>query len=320
MQRLLAAALTLGFALPAAAAELAVARQTIDDRKAVIASVQPVDVLLARARIGGTVAALAVKDGDRVSAGQRIAVVADEKLLLQMRAVEARIQSLEAERRQASIDLERAQELRRSGVGTQARLDEARTRLQVTERNIAAMSAERQVVEQQSAEGAVLAPGAGVVLKVPVVEGTVVLPGETIATMAAQNYVLRAELPERHARFMKEGDEVLVGARGLGTETEELQPGRVRLVYPEIQAGRVVADIEVAGLGDYFVGERTRLYVSTGKREGIVIPPEYLFRRFGVSFVRLRDGGEVAVQPGLPANGGVEILAGLRDGDVLVRP
>lgn len=320
MYRLVSAFLVLALALPAAAAELRVERQTISDRKAVFASVQPVDVLRARARIGGTVATLAVKDGDRVSAGQRIALVADEKLLLQMRALEARIQSLEAERQQAKIDLDRAQELRRSGVGTQARLDEARTRLEVTERNIAAMRAERQVIEQQAAEGEVLAPGAGVVLKVPVVEGTVVLAGETIATMAAKNYVLRAELPERHARFMKAGDEVLVGARGLVADVEELQPGRVRLVYPEIEAGRVVADIEVAGLGDYFVGERTRIYVSTGRRESFVVPADYIFRRFGVSFVRLKDGGEVAVQPGLPANGGIEILAGLRDGDVLVSP
>lgn len=319
MYRFAVAVLTMTLALPAAA-EFEVARRTIDDRKAVIATVQPVDVLLARARIGGTVGALAVKDGDRVAAGERVALVGDEKLLFQMRAIEARTLSLEAERQQAKIDLDRAQELRRAGVGTQARLDEARTRLEVIERNIAAMHAERRVVEQQAAEGAVFAPGAGVVLEVPVVEGTVVMPGETIATIAAENYVLRAELPERHARFMKAGDEVLVGARGLGTGSEELQPGRVRLVYPEIQAGRVIADIEVAGLGDYFVGERTRIYVSTGEREGYVVPPEYVFQRSGVSFVRLKNGTEVAVQPGLPVNGGLEILAGVRDGDVLVRP
>ena len=42
--------------------------------------------------------------------------------------------------------------------------------------------------------------------------------------------------------------------------------GRVRLVYPEIQGGRVIADVEVAGLGDYFVGERTRVYVADGER------------------------------------------------------
>src|SRR5690606_29910046 len=138
MYRPAVAALAMILALPAAA-EFEVARRTIDDRKAVIATVQPVDVLLARARIGGTVGALAVKDGDRIAAGQRVALIGDEKLLFQMEAIEARTLSLEAERQQARIDLDRAEELRRAGVGTQARLDEARTRLEVIERNIAAM-------------------------------------------------------------------------------------------------------------------------------------------------------------------------------------
>ena len=59
--------------------------QTVDDRKAVIANVEPVRQLLARARIGGTITSLAVREGDRVNAGDRIAVIVDQKLLLQMR-------------------------------------------------------------------------------------------------------------------------------------------------------------------------------------------------------------------------------------------
>ena len=93
------------------------------------------------------------------------------------------------------------------------------------------------------------------------------LPGETIATLAEDHYILRLQLPERHARFMRAGDAVQIGARGLQTsERARKREGRVRIVYPEIQGGRVIADVEVDGLGDYFVGERTRVYVTTGKR------------------------------------------------------
>jgi multidrug efflux pump subunit AcrA (membrane-fusion protein) len=178
------------------------------------------------------------------------------------------------------------------------------------------------VVEQQSAEGAVLAPEAGRVLKVPVQRGSVVLAGETIAAIATRNYILRLQLPERHARFIKAGDTILVGARGLAAEEdpEELRPGKVVLVYPEIEAGRVVADVRVAGLGNYFVGERTRVYVATGTRPALVIPESCLYRRFGVDYVRLEDGTEVVVQPGLPVDGGIEILAGLKAGDAVKRP
>jgi multidrug efflux pump subunit AcrA (membrane-fusion protein) len=188
-----------------------------------------------------------------------------------------------------------------------------------------ALRSDRQVIEQQAAEGAVLAPGAGRVLQVPVSQGRVVLAGETIATIAARNYILRLQLPERHARFIKPGDTILVGARGLaagnGDDEEALRDGKVELVYPQIDQGRVIADVRVLELGDYFVGERTRVYVATGKRPALVIPEGYLYRRFGVSYVKLKDGTEVTVQPGLPVGGNdIEILAGLRAGDVVEKP
>lgn len=307
--------------LPALAQEQAVERRSVDDRKVVIATVEPVHELLARARLGGAIAALTVKEGDRVMAGDRIALVADQKLILQMQALQSRIQAQQAERDQAQTDLNRAQELRRAGVVSQSQLDQARTRLDVAERNFQALRSDRQVVEQQAAEGAVLAPDAGRVLKVPVSEGSVVMSGETIASIAADNYILRLQLPERHARFIKAGDAILVGARGLQPQAEEtLRRGRVALVYPEIENGRVIADVEVEGLGTYFVGERTRVYVATGKRDALVIPEDYVYRRFGVSYAKLKDGTEVVVQVGSPVEGGIEILAGLRAGDVVVKP
>jgi multidrug efflux system membrane fusion protein len=159
------------------------------------------------------------------------------------------------------------------------------------------------------------------VLSVPATEGRVVLPGETIATLAEDRYVLRLSLPERHARIMRAGDAVLIGARGETTDNEgRRREGRVRIVYPEIQGGRVIADVEVAELGNYFVGERTRVYVATGEREAFFVPAAALYRRGGAIFVRLKGGDEVVVQPGETRAEGVEILSGLRDGDVVTLP
>src|SRR5579864_2968791 len=110
--------------VPALAAETVVTRKSVEDRKAVIATVEPVHELLARARIGGTLGTVAVREGDRVVAGDRIAVVADQKLVLQMQALASRISAQQAERDQAQIDVNRATELRRTGVGSQAALDQ----------------------------------------------------------------------------------------------------------------------------------------------------------------------------------------------------
>jgi multidrug efflux system membrane fusion protein len=310
-------------AAPAAAADAVWTVRPVEivDRKAVFATVQTLQEVPARARTGGTVTRLTVREGDRVAAGDRIAVVVDQKLTPQLAALDARFQAQQAQRDQAKLDFDRADDLRRSGTGTQARLDEARTRLDVAERTLRALRAERDVVSQQSAEGTVLAPGAGRVLRVPVRDGSIVLPGETVALIATDSYILRLQLPERHAQTIARGDTILVGRRGAGdAATTQMKSGTVRLVYPQIEQGRVVADVSVPDLGDYFVGERVRVYVGTGARPALLVPEDRLYRRHGVTYVRLKDGTEVVVQPGQKAEGGIEILSGLRAGDEVVTP
>lgn len=316
----LAALIVAATAQGAAAGEFVAHAQEIEDRKAVIATVEPVRQLVARARIGGTLADLKIKEGDVVSAGQEVARIVDQKLALQMQALDSRIKSQQAARDKAKLDFDRASELMRRGVSTQAQLDQAKAALDIAERNLQAIKSDRDVIVQQSAEGAVLAPGAGRVLTVPVSQGRVLLPGETVATIAQDQYILRLQLPERHARFMRAGDKVLMAARGQEGGLKAAQEGKVRIVYPEITGGRVVADVDVPGLGNYFVGERTRVYVSTGKRETIVVPAPAVFERSGVKFVRLKGGGEVVVQTGETTPAGVEILSGVADGDVLLTP
>jgi multidrug efflux pump subunit AcrA (membrane-fusion protein) len=189
--------------------------------------------------------------------------------------------------------------------------------------------AERSVIETEGVEGEVLAPTSGRVLKVPVTIGSVVLAGESIATIAANEYLLRLQLPERHARFMKVGDPVRVGARGLGPDEAPLAQGRITQVYPELDNGRVVADAEVPDLGSYFVGERVLVWISAGKRQTFLVPRIYVFMRFGLDYVRLQneDGTytDVVVQTGRDVKDAdgekrVEILAGIAAGDRLVQP
>jgi RND family efflux transporter MFP subunit len=318
------AAPALAWAQSALAQEFLVQPRTVEDLKAVFGTVESVKTAPARARIGGTLGALEVVEGARVAAGQKLARVDDPKLKLQIAALDAKIKSLEAQRELAETELARAKELRATGAATQARLDAAQTSLDVLRGSLAAAAAERAVVVQQQSEGDVVAPVAGRVLKIKAINGTVVLPGETVIEIATDTYVLRISVPERHARFIRPGGRVLVGERGLADRSagddQALREGKIRQVYPEMRDGRVVADAEVSGLGDYFVGERTRVYVAAGTRRVIVVPPQYLIRRFGLAFVRLKAGGEIVVQAGQPVEGGIEILAGLEAGDVLVRP
>lgn len=303
----------------AAAEPFVVAPVEVQDQKAVFATVESVDLATARTRIGGTITELAVDEGDQVRAGQVLARVVDPKLPLQERASEAQVAALEAQRQQAIAELERVRALRSGGTVAAARLDEAVAAVGVLDGQIAAAKAQLEVVRQQAREGEVLAPRDGRTLAVQVTLGTVVMPGEPIATIAAERYVLRLRLPERHARFLAVGDRVRIGARGLA-DTGEGAVGTIRQVYPELDQGRVVADVETDAVGDYFVGERARVEIGTGTRPALIVPAELLRQREGVTYATLEGGREVVVQPGTRIADGVEILAGLRPGDRLVAP
>ena len=321
---------TLLFALlaPRALAQesFAVAPKQVADEKAVFATVESANIVPARARIGGTVAELSVKEGDEVRQGQVVATVGDEKLVLQLKSLDAQIAGLEAQLTQAKTDLDRAEDLFSKGTVPKTRLDETRTAFNVANNAHRARIAERSVVEQQLSEGKVLAPTAGRVLQVPVTTGTVILAGEPVARIAEKNFVLRLRVPERHARFLKAGDTVRVDSHELGAGSAKF--GTIKLVYPQIEDGRVVADANVKGLGDYFVGERILVWVSAGERESIIVPGRFIVTRFGIDYARLRQGNgaiDVPVQRGrevpMPAMpDALEILSGLKAGDVLVRP
>jgi len=330
MPRLAIVAAVLGLAVsgagPVAAQSFDVALTPVEDLKAVFATVESVDTVTARARIGGTIDGITIDEGDTVAAGALLGTVRDESLVQTLAALDARVAALESQLDQARTDLERAERLRATGTVPQASLDDARTAVNVVTSQLAAARAEREATAERIGQGEIRAPEAGRVLDVQAVDGTVLLPGEPLATLAAERYVLRLYLPERHARFIAEGDPVLVGSGPMEPEeTEDLREGRIRQVYPRLDRGRVVADADVAGLGDFFVGERIRVHVAAGTREAVVIPRAYVFSRFGLDYVRLEDGREVVVRTGLPVSvdgieAPIEILSGLRAGDVIVPP
>jgi RND family efflux transporter MFP subunit len=329
MRRLISLSVAAAAALSghvAAGETLDVALRPVADEKAVFATVESISVVPARGRIGGTIVQLGVREGDPVTRGQAIAVIGDDKLALQMKSLDAQIEALKAQASQAQIDFSRIEGLVERGTLPRVRLDEARTQLNVADNGLRAKTAERAVVQQQFNEGQVLAPDGGRVLKKLVTVGSVVLPGDAVATIAQQNFKLRLRVPERHARFLKVGDKIRVDGAEFGDQSPK--SGVIDLVYPLIEDGRVIADATVAHLGEYFVGDRLRVWISSGERQAFVIPSSYVTTRYGIDYVQIRQAertisapvqrGRALASPEFPD--GLEILSGIRPGDQLVRP
>ncbi len=301
---------------PAFAETVTLAPVSLTEWKAVYGRIEARDRIPARARLGGTLVSMTVAEGDSVAQGDVLAEIVDEKLGFQLAALEAQGQALAAQLGNAQTELTRGQELLAQGVTTAQRLDALRTQVDVVTGQIAALEAQRQVVAQQAAEGAVLAPVAGRVLDVPVAQGAVVMPGEAVAQIGGGGIFLRLAVPERHAADLSEGDAIQIeGADGV-------VEGRLAKVYPLIENGRVVADVEVVGLPDRFVDARVLVRLPVGERSALLVPKTALVTRGGVDFVTVEGAGLRAVVPGervaVDGVAMIEVLTGLQAGDVVL--
>ena len=291
--------------------------QTVTEWKSVYGRVEAQSRIPARARIGGTLVTLDVAEGDLVEAGALMGQIIDEKLDFQIGAIDAQSQALASQLENAETELARGEDLLSRGVTTVQRLDGLRTQAEVLRNQIAAARAERQLVEQQAAEGRVLAPIAGRVLTVPAAAGAVVLPGEAVATIGGGGFFLRLAVPERHATLMAEGDIIHITAPSGPVE------GRLARLYPQIENGRVIADVAVPELDDGFVDARVPVRLPIGTRAALLVPVAAVSHRFGLDFLTVA-GTERTVVLGqrheIDGIAMVEILSGLSDGETVVTP
>jgi RND family efflux transporter MFP subunit len=303
----------------AVAEPVTLAPVTVTEWKAVYGTVEAKDRIPARARIGGTLVELSVAEGDEVAAGQELARIVDDKLDFQLAALAAQREALAAQLANAEADLQRGEDLLKNGVTTTQRVDALRTGVDVLKGQIASIGAQADVISQQAKEGVVLAPVAGRVLDVPVAKGAVVMPGEPVAVVGGGGTFLRIAVPERHATALEAGDKILI------SEGDADREGTLARVYPLIEGGRVVADVEIEGLPDTYVGARMLVRLPVGTREALMVPAADLVTRAGLDFVGVQGAEGAALRSIVPGEvrvvGGVEmveVISGLSAGDVVV--
>ena len=289
---------------------------TITEWKAVYGQVEARDRIPARARLGGTLVELTVVEGDLVTAGQPIGRIEDEKLAFQLSALAAQRGALEAQLMNAKAELTRGESLLKQGVTTAQGLDALRTQVDVFNGQIAALDAQAQVIDQQGKEGTVLAPADGRILDVPVAKGGVVLPGEAVALIGGGGTFLRISVPERHAPSLHQGDKIEISEGGSS------KIGTLSRIYPLIQNGRVIADVELAGLPNTFVDARMLVRLPVGQRNALMVPVTALTSNAGLDFVSVEDVSGPVQRSVVPGEhqmiGGVEmveVLSGLETGD-----
>ena len=119
--------------------------------------------------------------------------------------------------------------------------------------------------------------------------------------------------------MLKEGASLRISTGGAESN------GRLAKIYPQIENGRVMADVEVENLDTAYVDARILVRVPIGTRKALLAPASAVATRSGIDFVTVvENGGEVerAVVIGSAigenAEPMVEILTGVAAGDRLV--
>ena len=237
-----------------------------------------------------------------------------------MQALDSRIQSQQSQRDKAKTDFDRAVELQRRGVSTQVQVDAAKTALDVAERTLAAMRLgprrRRPADERRRRARAGGRPRA---------EG----PGVRRLGRAARRDDRDARRGPLHPAPATAGAARAVHARRRCGADRRARPrgrrapsarGGSASSIPRSRAGGSSPTSRSPALGDYFVGERTRVYVTTGMRARDHRSARLSSTAAPASITPGSKDGTRGRGPARRAreDSNVEILAGLRDGDELV--
>jgi membrane fusion protein, heavy metal efflux system len=298
----------------------------------------------------GRIEALDVNAGDRVVAGQRLAVLDNFDLSAahsKVVSAEAALNQAKAQFATAGAAYDRATSLIRSGAVTQSELETRRATAASMEADVRTKEAElRQYQEEEArlspvrpaaagtgsssdqppldSRGAIVAPFAGVVDSVSIAQGEIIDPATPIFTVSDLSTVwVQADVAERDLGAVKVGDAVEVRVSAF---PGRVFAGRVTYIPDQIESATGMAKVrcEVPNLdGALRVNMfATVTILSPQDGDAVLVPSSSLqeVNKQSVVFVPTGDG-QFAWRPvhtGLVANGKTQITSGLATGTPVV--
>jgi membrane fusion protein (multidrug efflux system) len=296
--------------------------RVVETRDAV-GTVRAFESITVSAKVAGVVDKITFEEGQRVKEGD---------VLVQLDAMERRadIQQADAEARRAVAQrdevrtrLERALELRRSGAGTGAQVEDLAAQVKTLESAIASADARRKAAEARLEDLVVRAPFAGRLGSRSVSVGAYVSPGARITTL---DDLLRVRLdfavPENLLGQLKAGQVVQARSAAFG---ERAFDGRVSLIDPRVdpvtRSVRLTADFEnpdEALRPGMFLS--VQLQVSA-RDDAVVVPEEAVVSegmRHVIFTVKDNRAERRVIRIGQRAGARIEVVEGLRPGETIV--
>ncbi len=265
--------------------------------------------VILRPEIAGRIENIAFDEG---------ATVKKDAVLIQLdaRLAESEVKQTEAQLKLARLSQNRARDLQKTGAVSQSRLDQATADLAVADANLGLARAKFDKTR-------IIAPFDGVVGLRRVSPGDVVSVGQELENFESYDPMkVDFSIPEVYAPLLKAGQELEISIDAIPGKPFT---GSVYALDPQIEAGgrsialrAKVPNPESTLKPGYFA--RINLVVDT-KEAALLIPEAAIIPKGAETFVyAVEDGKAVTrkVTPGIRRDGRVEIVEGLKAGDVVI--
>jgi len=289
--------------------------------------VEAVDPAAVAPRVMATVVALDAREGDAVTAGQRLATLDDRDARARVAQAQAVRSAAEAQAVQARLAFERAERLLAAEAATRADWEAARAA-----RDGAEAQVERAGEGLREAEAALSwfvleAPFDGRVLERLAEPGQLAVPGRPIVVLyRADRLRVAVAVPAELARGLAPGAALEVELDAAPARTERVErTARLERVLPpaDPRTGTVTLHLALEPADDLRPGLLARLRLPTGERSALVVPAAAVERIGQIERVRLvRDGRvvPVSVKTGKRHGEMLEVLSGLEEGEEVLVP
>jgi len=309
------------------------------------------NVAVLSARVPGTITAVRVKAGDRVSRGQVLLTLESAELDAQVGKAQAGLAVAQGGITESERDVTAAEANARLAAATYSRyrdllakksispqeFDEVEARQRMTQAQLEASRARRQQaqarLEQAQAEGratrtvhsyaSITAPFTGVVSERKADPGTMAWPGMPLLTVEEDDqFRLEVELAESKAPSVHVGDSARISLDSQAAEfiarVTEIEPASDPL------SRTVLVKLALPKASGLRSGSYGRARFVLGRRDALTVPASAVERRGQLTSVMVEEGGALRrrlITTGLETGGRVEVLSGLAAGEkVAVQP
>lgn len=280
-------------------------------------------------RVNGVIKKLDVKMGDTIAKGDVIAKLDPTDFSLKVEEAEASLLQSKAQMRNAAASYSRIRDLYETHSASKNQLDASRAESESAAAAVEAMQKKLALTRSQLGYTTLTAPVDGKIAEVLVEKNETVSRGEPVVVLnSSQNLEVHVSVPEILVTDIKKGDEVTVKFDAL--------PGRffignVTEVGITSEAGTTFqVTIELTGapseVRSGMSAEAQFMFYEPERLDRIYVPPIAVFGRGGENYVYLVSPvdskiGVVEkriVKVGSLSNAGLEILDGIKNGELLV--